>query len=58
MQISLNKNALLRLGTELIRLAHNYKGGKHYHIDPIENEDASQVMGIILHPESCELIIC
>ncbi|HJV16176.1 MAG TPA: hypothetical protein VJ546_02120 [Bacillales bacterium] len=55
-QITLSKNALVGLGTELIRLAHNYQNGKHFHIDPICKE-AYQSMGIMLHPDSCELII-
>ncbi|MBH5317318.1 hypothetical protein I6N90_05765 [Paenibacillus sp. GSMTC-2017] len=38
----LSKNALLGLGTELIRLAHNYKEGKHYHIEPVNNEMMTQ----------------
>jgi len=56
-QITLSKNALIGLGTELIRLAHNYKDGKHYHIDPISKDYIVQSMGIMLHPESCELIV-
>ncbi|MFF2876932.1 hypothetical protein ACFVR2_11495 [Gottfriedia sp. NPDC057991] len=55
--ISLSKNALIGLGTELIRLAHNYKDGKHFHIDPISKGNVVQSMGIMLHPESCELIV-
>ncbi|MBT2657966.1 hypothetical protein J7E81_22465 [Bacillus sp. ISL-18] len=57
-QFTLSKNALLGLGTELIRLAHNYHNGKHSHIDPIYKGDAYQSMGIMLHPDSSELIIC
>ncbi|MFF2753046.1 hypothetical protein ACFVR1_04710 [Psychrobacillus sp. NPDC058041] len=56
-QITLSKNALLGLGTELIRLAHEYKNGKHFHIDPINKEFVVQSKGIMLHPESCELIL-
>ncbi|MFD4706440.1 hypothetical protein ACFWM3_16440 [Gottfriedia sp. NPDC058432] len=55
--ISLSKNALIGLGTELIRLAHNYKDGKHFHIEPISKGNVVQSMGIMLHPESCELIV-
>ena len=33
-QIYLSRNALLGLGTELIRLAHNYSETKHIHIEP------------------------
>ncbi|MEW9674342.1 hypothetical protein [Ammoniphilus sp. 3BR4] len=56
-QITLSKNALLGLGTELIRLAHEYKDGKHFHIEPISKGYVVQSMGIMLHPESCELIV-
>ena len=56
-QITLSKNALLGLGTELIRLAHQYRNGKHFHIDPISTESAVQSLGLMLHPDSCEFII-
>ncbi|QFF99014.1 hypothetical protein PB01_09315 [Psychrobacillus glaciei] len=56
-QITLSKNALLGLGTELIRLAHEYKDSKHFHIEPINKEYVVQSKGIMLHPESCELIL-
>ncbi|XRG80154.1 hypothetical protein V5E38_07570 [Rossellomorea sp. GAMAL-10_SWC] len=55
--ISLSQNALIGLGTELIRLAHNYKDGKHFHIEPIEKEYVVQSLGVMLHPDSCELIV-
>jgi hypothetical protein len=56
-QVTLSKNALLGLGTELIRLAHKFSDGKHFHIDPISKESVVQSLGIMLHPESCELIV-
>ena len=56
-EIFLSKNALLGLGTELIRLAHNYVEGKHYHITPADKEMLCQRMGIFLTPDSSELII-
>lgn len=57
-QITLSKNAMLGLGTELIRLAHKFSDGKHFHIDTIsQDSDAVQTLGIMLHPESCELIV-
>ncbi len=57
-QVTLSKNAMLGLGTELIRFAHNYSEGKHFHIDPIRPDgEAVQSLGIMLHPESCELIV-
>lgn len=56
-QITLSKNALIGLGTELIRLAHKYNDGKHFHIEPISKDYIVQSMGIMLHPDSCELIV-
>jgi len=56
-QLYLNKNALIGLGTELIRLAHNYVEGKHYHIEPADKETLCQRLGIFLTPDSNELII-
>lgn len=55
--ITLSKNALLGLGTDLIRLAHDYGDGKDFHIEPINKEYVVQSKGIMLHPESCELIL-
>lgn len=56
--IGLSKNAMLGLGTELIRLAHNFEEGKEVHIVPASKEHgAEQSMGIFLTPDSCELII-
>lgn len=53
----LSRNALLGLGTELVRLAHNYKEGKHYHIEPANKDMMVQTLGIFLTPESSELIV-
>ncbi len=56
--IFLSENAMLGLGTELIRLAHNYEEGKEIHIIPASKEKgAEQSMGVYLTPDSCELII-
>ncbi len=56
--IFLSKKAMLGLGTELIRLAHNFEEGKEIHITPASKEKgAQQSMGIFLTPDSCELII-
>lgn len=58
-QLYLSKNALLGLGTELIRLAHNYKETKHVHIEPTEKDMQVQRMGIFLTPDSAEItLIC
>ncbi len=56
-QLFLNKNALLGLGTELIRLAHKYREGKHFHLEPAEEDNMCQRMGIFLTPNSSKLII-
>lgn len=53
----LSENALLGLGTELIRLAHNYKEGKHYHIEPASEDMMVQTLGVFLTPDSSELIV-
>lgn len=53
----LSRNALLGLGTELIRLAHNYNEGRHYHIEPASKEMIVQTLGIFLTPDSSELIV-
>lgn len=57
-QLYLNKNALLGLGTELIRLAYNFKEGKHYHVEPADKHNLCQRLGIFLTPDSSELIVC
>lgn len=56
-QVTLSQNALLGLGTELIRLVHQFRDGKHFHIDPISKESVVQSLGIMLHPHSSELIV-
>ena len=56
--IFLSKNAMLGLGTELIRLAYNFEEGKEVHVIPASKETgAEQSMGIFLTPDSCELTI-
>ena len=61
MELSLSKNAMLGLGTELIRRAvqDQYKD-KHWHLDPTTKGDidnACQEMGVFLHPDSPEVVI-
>ena len=56
-QIFLSKNALLGLGTELIRLANNYMDTKHIHMEPVEVDNIIQRMGIFLTPDSAQLTI-
>lgn len=55
--ISLSRNAMIGLGTELIRMAHRFEVGSHMHVDPIQEGLVCQSMGIFLTPESSELII-
>ena len=56
--IYLSDMAKIGLGTELIRLAHNFEEGKEVKIIPSSKENgAQQSMGIFLTPESCELVI-
>lgn len=58
-QLNISKNALIGLGTEMIRMAYKFKEGKHFHIPPIKDkENIYQVMGVVLTPDSCELIVC
>jgi hypothetical protein len=57
--LSLNKNALIGLGQELIRMAHNnFQDGYHIHVDPCEKGYLSQTMGFHSQPDSVGLIIC
>ena len=53
----LSKNGLIGLGTELIRLAHHFKEGKHMHLEPSEENRQVQKMGVFLTPESGKLTI-
>lgn len=55
--ISLSRNAMIGLGTELIRMAHRFEVGNHMHVDPMQEGLVCQSMGIFLTPESSELII-
>lgn len=51
-EITLSNNALLGLGTELIRLAYQYMGGKYSCINPIEKKYVVQSLAAMLPPES------
>lgn len=55
--ILLTKEALLGLGTELIRYAHHCKNDNQRHLRRITKDKVIQNMGIYLTPESNELII-
>ena len=56
-QIMLSRNGRIGLGSELIRLAHRFEEGRHFHIDPITEKNACQTIGIFLTTMSCEVII-
>ena len=56
-EISLSKNALIGLGTELIRMAYKFKDGKHIHLEPVNSEQQVQRLGIFLKPTSSNTII-
>ncbi|WP_054950716.1 hypothetical protein [Numidum massiliense] len=55
--VQLSKDGLIGLGTELIRLGHSFKNGRHSHIYPVDPDLVSQSMGIFLTANSCELIL-
>lgn len=57
-ELFMSRNALLGLGTELIRLAYKFREGKHAHLEPVNEEQQIQRMGVFLTPSSGELIIC
>jgi hypothetical protein len=49
---------MLGLGTELIRMAHDFREGKHVHMEPIDKDMSVQSMGVFLAPDSDSTIIC
>jgi hypothetical protein len=53
----LSEEALIGLGTELIRLSKRFEDGKHIHLVPSDKQFISQSMGIFLTSKSCEMII-
>jgi hypothetical protein len=56
---SLSKNAYLGFGTELLRLAHNFKEGEQYTIKPMNDIEQDCQMGFFLTKTSAELeIVC
>lgn len=55
--ISLSQNAMIGLGTELIRMAHRFEVGRHVHIEPMMEGLVCQRMGVFMTPKSSELII-
>lgn len=57
-ELFMSRNALLGLGTELIRLAYKFREGKHTHLEPVNEEQQIQRMGVFLTPTSGKLVIC
>lgn len=55
-EIGLSRDAMLALGTELIRSALR-PGDKLLEVFPIDQHLASQSLGVYLHPSSCRLLI-
>jgi hypothetical protein len=55
--LEMSKNALLGLGTELIRLAHKFEDGLHTHLYPIDEGLITQKLGVYVLPDSSELVI-
>lgn len=56
--VFLTQKGMLGLGTELIRLAHKFREGKHYHLEPISKDLCVEKMGVLVAPNSCEMMIC
>ena len=57
-ELRLSSDAMMGLGTELIRAAHNQNQDLNFwHLHPADKELATQILGVYLHPESCELLV-
>jgi hypothetical protein len=57
-EIALSNDAMLALGTSLIRAAHSKnKELNFWHLHPSDKDLISQNFGVYLHPKSCELLI-
>lgn len=57
-ELTLTRDAMMGLGTELIRAAHhNHVENRIFHLRPADSELASRILGVYLHPSSCELIL-
>jgi len=57
-EVRLNKDALLGFGKSLIRYAYEReKIGGPLQMHPIRPKDIMQTLGLVLHPESVEVII-
>ncbi len=55
--LKLSKNALLGLGTQLIRLAHNFDSSNNYFVEPINDGNLSCSIGFFLTPKSASLAV-
>jgi hypothetical protein len=57
-ELTLSKAAMLGLATNLIRFVHNADSPYGFwHLHPSEPNLASQILGVYLHPGSCELLV-
>ena len=57
-ELSLSRDAMLGLGTELVRAAHRENNETSFwHLRPSEQGFATRILGVYLHPSSCQLII-
>lgn len=57
-ELSLSKEAMLGLATNLIRFVHDEKPPYGFwHLHRSEPDSYSQILGVYLHPKSCELMM-
>jgi len=57
--ITLSRNAMLGIGKELIRSAYKDEDRTphNWHLRPTDPSLPTQILGVFLHPDSCELIV-
>jgi hypothetical protein len=57
-EVCLSRDGMIGLATELLRAAHNPAGGFLFRrLRPSDPSLASEVLGVFMHPRSCELIV-
>lgn len=57
-EISLSRDAMIGLATHLLRAAHRPEGQFFFqHLRPCDSNLASQILGVFMHPKSCELLV-
>lgn len=57
-ELRLSRDAMIGLGTELVRAASKQSQDLNFwHLHPSDNQLATQILGVFLHPESCELLV-